>query len=506
MKYLVNYKMFNEALLPSQFREYVKEFNKEIYDDKFQKFKEKYDGDRNAYRIYLPYESDIEKSETEKEIEDLFSENNYEIIDYISGTAKFKDAKNTSKIGKVLNSLSRKVDDVEKVDSLMKRFIEDPVRKSGKEEMLVCISRHPYDISGADTDREWSNCMTIGTSNSKKVRDLENKLSELDPEDDKLEISEIKNKLENIKRDGQNVNYLIHDIKEGSLISYLIKSTDKNINNPIANLNIKPYLNIEDKNDFILLSDDKMYGRGNDKFKKIVDDFLNEFNDNKKGLYCLNKNVYGDNESDYRVSNINLIELIKKTDKFNMEFTRVILDKLDIRKMIKGESKEKNIALKFLKNIDYDDIPNYYIEGKDEDYEDRLNLTVDICDLLFDIGNYDDVVKLIRKVDESWGSVSDDVFEFDYLNNLIGDILDNNKKEASVIIKELMKNELYEFNEIINNFPIDDIVRFIKILNLEFSLEKYDDDEYMIDTEYGECIFDNRDLYRKLLRNKNRVK
>lgn len=57
MKYIINYRLFNEALLPSQFRKYVKEFNKERYEEKFQKFKKKYDGDRNAYRLYLPYEA-----------------------------------------------------------------------------------------------------------------------------------------------------------------------------------------------------------------------------------------------------------------------------------------------------------------------------------------------------------------------------------------------------------------------------------------------------------------
>jgi hypothetical protein len=500
MKFLLNYKMFNEALLPSQFRKYVKEFNKERYEDKFQKFKEKYDGDKNAYRIYLPYDAEMEKSETEKEIEELFHEYGYEIIDYISGTAKFKDAKNPSKIGKVLNSLLNKVQDKEKVESLIKKFVEDPIRKSGKEEMLVCISRHPYDIAGADTDREWTNCMTIGTTDSKKVRDLENKLEELDPENDKYKISEIKNKLSDIKRDGENVKYLLHDVKEGSLIAYLIKSTDKNINNPIANLNIKPYLNIKDENDFILISDDSMYGRGNDKFKKIVDDFLKEFNDNKKGLYCLNINLYSDNEKDYRLSNISLIELMKKTDKFNMKFTDAILHNLNIRKMIKGDSKEKNIALNFLKNIDFNDIPNY-IENI-EDWDD-ISIISDLCWLLYEIGNYGDVVKLIRISDEY--SIVDDVFEFDFLNDLIGDILDNNKKEASAILKELMESELYEFDEIIDNFSYH-IVRFIKILNLEFSLEKYDDYDYVIETEYGSFEFDDKDLYKKLLRNKNRVK
>jgi len=322
MIHLLNYKIFNEALLPSQFRKYVKEFNRERYEEKFQEFKKKYDGDKNAYRLYLPYESDIQKSETELEIENLLSENGYEIIDYIGGSAKFKDAKNPSKIGKVLNSFLNKVEDKERVSSLIKKFIEDPIRKSGKEEMLVCISRHPYDIAGSDTDRDWSNCMTIGTKSSKKVKELEDQLSKLETEFssnmlnqtkqlgkstisgaavNRERIKEIKDKLLDIKEDGVNIEYIINDVKEGSLIAYLIKSTDRNINSPIANLNIKPFVRVNDKgylideNDFILVSDYKMYGRGNEKFKKIVDDFLVEFNGvDKMGFYRLNKNLYND--------------------------------------------------------------------------------------------------------------------------------------------------------------------------------------------------------------------
>ena len=47
------------------------------------------------------------------------------------------------------------------------------------DDLLVVISRHPYDIAGSDTDRNWTNCMTIGSEKS-------NKLSRLMDEFDKL--------------------------------------------------------------------------------------------------------------------------------------------------------------------------------------------------------------------------------------------------------------------------------------------------------------------------------
>src|ERR1035437_8723316 len=37
-----------------------------------------------------------------------------------------------------------------------------------------------------------------------------------------------------------------------------------------------------------------MYGRGSDRFKKTVTGWLETVNENKSGLYCLNKNLYDD--------------------------------------------------------------------------------------------------------------------------------------------------------------------------------------------------------------------
>ena len=48
---------------------------------------------------------------------------------------------------------------------------------------------------------------------------------------------------------------LINDVKEGSLISYLIRKDDKNIEDPIADMNIKPYTNVVNPEDFIFVND-----------------------------------------------------------------------------------------------------------------------------------------------------------------------------------------------------------------------------------------------------------
>jgi len=357
----------NEALKPSQFREYVKEFDRERYKDIFMKHHDEHD--RNFFRIYLNLES--EKSETQKEIEELFSQNDIEIIDYIEGKAKFKSAKNISRIGQLLQRLERNHPDKEKIKSLMKRFVEDPQRKAGQN-LMVCISRHPYDIAGSDTDRSWSNCLTIGDEDSRRyakyMESLKKSLLNVDfdklrfdiseeldnhPEIEEVDVDEYHGDirdtiLEQLKKfeidfdekymfryededgfvetedilfnelcdkwnsiidsimkitefviSGGNVKYIKCHVTGGVLMSYLINKNDKNINNPVANLDIKPYFNIFKEDDIFLKSDDKMYGQGTPSFKKRVDEWISEVNgSDKNGIYYLGESLYNDNLQD----------------------------------------------------------------------------------------------------------------------------------------------------------------------------------------------------------------
>jgi hypothetical protein len=240
------YKQFiSEALTPSQFRPYVKKFKRNRYKKLFQEYKNRYDGDRNAYRIYLPLIIIKRKNKIEDEISKFLSDNNYEIIDYFKGTCKFKDAKNPSKIGAILTKLGE--------DNLMKSFVEDPERKKGaSEELMVCISRHPYDIAGSDTDRDWTNCMSM------KLSDESSRIKRMREEGkDTFDY----------KRSGINIKYLKYEVAQGSLISYLIKKNDKNINNPLAVLNIKPY---EKDGEIYLNACSSSYGIKNQDFMNTV--------------------------------------------------------------------------------------------------------------------------------------------------------------------------------------------------------------------------------------------
>lgn len=306
MKNLIHKILLQEALKPSQFRKYAKAFNRERYADIFKKLGNEYEHDRNYYRIYIPLGKEEKSgpvSNVEKEVTDFLTQNGYQVLDYIKGIAKFGESKNTTSIGKVLTRL--------KADDLIKKFVSDEARKaltSDIDNLMVVISRHPYDIAGSDTDRNWTNCMTMGHTSSKRVEmlfnqmnTLNNKLSSLQKEDPNYtnilkKIENLKSEIEDRKEEGVNVKYLIHEVKEGSLISYLINKNDKNINNPLAVLNIKPYINEKNPDDFILVPSNSMYGNGRPEFKSTVNSVLNEINGNSTGLYCINPNVYNDSD------------------------------------------------------------------------------------------------------------------------------------------------------------------------------------------------------------------
>jgi len=361
-----------EALRPSQFRNYVGAFNRERYSDLFKSLGDKYGHDKNYYRVYIPLESQKRKgpiSGVEKQVTDFLKTNGYQVLDYIKGTVRFGDAKNTTTIGKVLTRL--------KADELMKKFVSDESRKSLTSDigdLMIVISRHPYDIAGADTDRNWTNCMTMGHATSKRVEKLNSELNDLNlklknlkkaqtPEDFLSQgyqnpemvkitrrIQEIGEELGDRKRTGENVRYLMSDVKEGSLISYLIRKDDKNINNPLAVLNIKPYIrdgetSTDDKN-FILVSDNNMYGQGRPEFKDTIDKILNEFNGTESyGVFCLKDNIYVDSSS--RKITINSPE----ENKFIDQAYNIILDKIK-----EDRSKEFEISFDIALDNEIDEI------------------------------------------------------------------------------------------------------------------------------------------------------
>lgn len=225
-----------------------------MYDEVFTRLGEGKGVDK--YRIYIPLDSvniKAHKVVPPQAIVDYLTSIKFSLNDYLLGTAIMPDGKRTVRLGKALS----------KKPELLRMFENDPQRKLVHGEKLwVVISRHPYDILGMSFDRGWSSCMNL--------------------------------------KDGINKHYLKGDLKHGTLVAYLIKDTDKNINAPISRIAIRPYYNkksMRKTKKHIYLVPSSVYGTDSEKFELVVNKFCSEVNAHAPhGIYELKKDLYDDGE------------------------------------------------------------------------------------------------------------------------------------------------------------------------------------------------------------------
>lgn len=182
------------ALAPSLYRQYVKGWNKERYADLFRK----YTGDRNNYRIHIPLVAGprrIAYAPVPQQIQQSVADKSYTVEDYINGIAVDSTGRRRVRIGKLLPP------------ELQKVFAEDKTRSNAKKaaqgNQMVVISRHPYDIAGMSTDRGWISCMNLIA--------------------------------------GSNAKYVMDDVRQGSIIAYLVNKDDINLQRPSGRILLRVY-------------------------------------------------------------------------------------------------------------------------------------------------------------------------------------------------------------------------------------------------------------------------
>lgn len=246
------------ALTPSQYRPFMKMFKP---DPQILKLFQKISGrsGNRAMRLYFDFQSDkLLKGfspECPSEIKDYLIEKGFVLEDYVSGTARDKHDR-VVRIGKILS----------KQPELAKTFETDPSRKAivsvtrGKK--TICLSMHPYDVAGMSTGRGWTSCM-----------DLE---------------------------DGINNRYVKEDIKQHTLVAYLIDSSDKDIKRPLSRVLLKRFYALNKKDYFYHV--EKVYPMPNAPFIASVQDFVNEHINKaimpedgyNELIYTLHEDLYND--------------------------------------------------------------------------------------------------------------------------------------------------------------------------------------------------------------------
>lgn len=176
---------------------------------------------------------DLDKSDTQKQIEEHLHNNGIRVSDYRNNEAVDKYNRTVS-IGKALNKTKAP-------DELKRSFENDPVRqaKSVNSDFRVAFTRdrnHVAGITSRGHSWEEESCMNFATG---------------------------------IKRE-----YLKKDLIHGSHAAYLVHKDDLDIKNPLARISLKPFSDIDDPSNKILVADPRTYGPNNEAFSKTVSTWL----------------------------------------------------------------------------------------------------------------------------------------------------------------------------------------------------------------------------------------
>jgi hypothetical protein len=288
-------------------------------------------GDKN--RLFLDLNIDYSNIQHQlmRKIDAVLDKESYTVRSmksYIDGIAyKYKyaedgtyvvDTKNPVKIGKLLQKYEPdgEIEVTTRVNGkkttkkipgkpLLHEFKNDPIRAANGK-FAVVISRHPYDLAGASTDRSWTSCMDLGFEriNYPKSR----------------------------KNEGSNKKFVSKDINEGSLIAYVVPvnelykgpngETKTKLEKPLSRITMKPHSS--NKGDVYSIG--TMYGNKYPEFEKMVEEWISKNLNNKltggEAIYR-NRNLYSDGDKgvnfEFKTGNELADEIFKEKLSWNNE-------------------------------------------------------------------------------------------------------------------------------------------------------------------------------------------
>lgn len=204
----------------------------------------------------------------------------YDIVDYKSGTLTRENKP------EAIGSIFKKYN----VDpSINQLFMNDKYRLSGTKDdleelntnnQIIVITRDKYEAAEVGTNKRWGSCLNLGGGWTGV---------------DKLGSAI-----------GVNQKYAATDVAFGTMAAYLINKNDTELDDPIARLSIKPFINEHDPEQVALGVHDKVYHRTGrpypEIFKTIVHQWADQINKSKAmdGIFHLHPDVYDFHEFDSR--------------------------------------------------------------------------------------------------------------------------------------------------------------------------------------------------------------
>ena len=261
------YSFLKEALNPSEFRKFMsigRELALTRIGEIWSKLEAQCDSkNRNGDRLYFKIKQDLDDKSFDlpirKELEDYLDSNNLNVISFKSGTVQKKSGGNIFSLGKALTILSKK--DKNALD-ILQQYNNQKSNVALTEDLIMVISKSPYDLAGMSTNRAWKSCMNLRGDN----------------------------------KNGENVEYIEVDVSNGTLISYLIEAKDLNIQNPIGRILIKPYLKNNNEKDVLygIEQNSVKYGRDNVDYIKLLLHILDTSQNEKTGVFKIDEKLYSD--------------------------------------------------------------------------------------------------------------------------------------------------------------------------------------------------------------------
>jgi len=230
-------------------------------------------GLKNIFSVAMPTIDDQygRKIKMSKYITALYMEGHKQIRDYIESLIvkdpatgkevfdqKFGATISAEEARQKYRNLAKQ--DIEKLIQQYNKIPEVEEFRTNKPKLYYMIfSKHPIDVAGMSTNRGWTSCMNLYT--------------------------------------GSNKRYIGNDVIEGTMVVYLVREDDLNINKPTARIAIKPYVNYQDETDVLYEPENKVYGTAPDDFKKQVDVLINQAQPDKRGTFQLVDTLYCDSKS-----------------------------------------------------------------------------------------------------------------------------------------------------------------------------------------------------------------
>jgi hypothetical protein len=423
-------------------------------------------------RIFLNLKIDYTNMDSPimKRINSLLYNHDYSIdsmLGYIKGIAyKVKhdtmelDKKNPVKIGKLLQKFEEdgEIEVTDRVNGkkttkkvtgkpLLHEFKNDPIRATNGE-FLIVISRHPYDIAGASTDRSWTSCMDLGLPriNYPKTRPNE----------------------------GVNRKYIPRDIEEGTLVAYVVTKDEMYIGangepkvkleKPLSRMLMKPH----NSDVGSVYAVGKMYGSPYPEFYQKVKEWTSKNLNNKltggEKIYK-NRHLYDDNDTpvDFKFNSGNTIADEVLTDKLNYhnekelgneitfttEGNNIVTVEIDMKFEFEEDIVKPFSELTDFKKHDIKDIYSPIEKALASVVYDSLNIgKYDNTYPVIDMVSQGDGMDVTIKFDVNVYSEDDKYIDDDTIGDIINDSLRNfeyfNYKELKSILYKICKQ--YDWN------------------------------------------------------------